>query len=454
MNLASLAQQILLENEIVVQNMDEEFVLSEMGYEFLKAKLEKLNKKTIKWGVEPIQLKLNRVEEQKAGTSIFGEPFNKKFYYVTLIGKPPTVEGYTFIGKVEHTPGGENILNIAPNSPVKNLPDTFRTAKGVCDVCKHNRERFNTFILQIDKEDSERFPDKKAGDLIQVGSACLKRFLPDLSVSKFMNYAKLIELIRNIRGGGDEYDDDYDEYEKSGPNAYRGHVNTDTLMAYICLVYTVRGEYIPKSKADPYNGKTATAEEAVDVLFDRGQKMFVSKQAVSNKTFVSQAKVLADKVNKWMKEQDFNKMGQYKPEMATYFGNLQVITHSPSIRVKKRRLFGCALQSYLHWERKQAQAQNVGPKKFVGRIGERINFNGLVKSQKAFPSQFGPRGGMVILYKFEDLDGNNIQWWANTNLNLKDGQRYSMSGIVKKQEVDKWSQQPTTIIKNVRLEKD
>jgi hypothetical protein len=453
MNLTPLAKQILLENEIKVEDASQEFRVSESGYEFLKEKIAKLNKKASKWNVPPLELKLNRVEEKDVagqGGPFGNAPhFKKKHYWVSIFGEPPKVEGYTFIGKVQHTPGGENILNVAPSSPIKNLPEIYRTAKGTCDVCKQNRERFNTFILRMDKEDTERFYNKKVGDLVQVGSACLKRFLPGISVDALIGYAQMIETLRRYREGDEDYDE-YDEYERGGPNIFRSHVNTNTLLAYIALVYTVRGKYIPKSKASMTD--FPTSEEAVSSMFDRTGKTFISKEAQRNKVFVDQSKVLAQKVSKWMKEQDFNALGKNKPDMINYFGNLNVVSHAPSISVKLAPFLGGVFQSYLAWERRQSQTQETGPKKYVGKIGERIFFNGLLKSQKAFPSQFGQ--GTVILYKFNDLDGNNIQWWANINLNLQDNQRYSLSGIVKKQEVDKWSQQPTTTIKNARLEKD
>jgi hypothetical protein len=454
MNLAPLAKQILMENEIKVDDMSQEVKLSERSYEFLKIKIDQLNKKASKWHVPPLTLKVNRMEEvdvKKSG--IFGDiaTFKKKFYYVTVSGDSPHVEGYTFIGKVQHTPGGENILNIAPSSPIKNLPEIYRTAKGVCDVCKQNRERFNTFVLRMDKEDPERFPDKKVGDLIQIGSACLKRFLPGISVDTLINYAQMIEVVRIAMGSGEDEPEDSNDYEGPGsPNPFRGHLNTETLMMYIALVYSARGEYVPKSKAS-YD-RAATSEEAIDVLFDRDRKTHVSKMLDKNPVLASQSKVLAGKVVDWMKKQDFNEMGKNKPDMANYFGNLNVIAHSPSVNIKNVGYMGGILQSYLYYERTKAQTDAGSGKKYVGQVGQRIVFNGLVKDQKAFPSQF--TGGTVTLYKFEDLDGNNIHWWANKNLNLQTGQRYSLSGLVKKQEVDKWTKQPTTVIKNAKLEKD
>jgi len=459
MNLAPLAKSILLENDIKVEDLSKEFVLTERSYEFLKHKIAKLNQKAAKWHVPPIELKVNRVEEKDYGNGIgfiFGPDtaaFKKRYYYVSIIGEPPKVEGYTFIGKVQHTPGGENLLNIAPSSPIKNLPEIYRTAKGKCDVCQQDRERFNTFVLRVDKEDPERFTDKKVGDLIQVGSACLKRFLPGISVDALVGYASMIEMIRNSSGGDDENDvDEYEEYERSGPNAFKGHFNTETLMAYISLVYNIRGKYISKSKSDFEN--SPTTEEALAALFDRKQQTHIHQMVAKNPNLAKQAKELSVKVVHWMKNHDFNEDAKKNPEMANYFGNLNVVAHAPSISIKNVGYLGGALQSYLYYERMKERTQTAGSttKKYVGKIGERINFNGLLKFQKSFPNQFS--GGTVTLFKFEDLDGNNIHWWANSKIDLAIGQRYSMSGIVKKQEVDKWNNQPTTIVKNARLEKN
>lgn len=452
MNLAPLVKQILLENEIKIDDLSQEVELSEKSYLFLKEKISKLNKKAQKWNVPPLELKVNRMEDRKIRRSgLFGneESIIQKIYHIIVLGDPPKVEGYTFIGKVQHTPGGDNILNIAPSSPIKNLPEIYRTIKGVCDVCQQNRERFNTFVLRMDKEDPERFPNKKIGDLVQVGSACLKRFLPGISVDALIAYAQMIEVLRGAMTGNDD-DYDYEDYERSGPNPFRGYVSTETLMKYIALVYTVRGKYTSKSKSDM--GDPATSEEALEAMFDNKNQTYISKMVKQNPVFLNQGKELATKVIHWMKLQDFNEMGKNKPDMANYFGNLNVISRSPSVSVKNDGYLGGILQSYLYHEKMQQQSQITGTKKYIGQIGQRINFNGLLKNQKAFPNQW--TRGTVILYRFEDLDGNNIVWWANNNLNLVDGERYPLSGLVKKQEVDKFTKQPTTTIKNGRLEKN
>ena len=181
---------LLLENTDDGITPNTSFELGENGYNYLKIQVDKLNKKANKWGVPPMELKIVKEEYRKEKIIInkltkepANPPFNpqihlekevlKKIYTVELNGEPPRVEGYEFVAKVEHTEEG-NIINFAPNVQNKDVPEAYRTVVQACDVCKEKRERNNTFILKLLKDDVQRFPDKKSGDFIMVGSGCLK----------------------------------------------------------------------------------------------------------------------------------------------------------------------------------------------------------------------------------------------------------------------------------------
>lgn len=452
MNLLPIVKRILLENDIQLDDLSQEAEIPERGLEFLREKIAKLNAKADRWGVPHLELVVVREREVPIKSqNMWGSDETmgvKKLYTVKIEGDAPHVEGYTFIGKVQHTTGGENILNIAPNSPIKNLPEIYRTAKAECDVCKERRERFNTFILQLTKDDTERFPDKKTGDLIQVGSACLTRFLPGISVDALLNYAKLIEELRAFRdgAGGEEWDDEGGDGEASQPYAFRRHVDTETLLNYITLTYRARGEYVSKSKGG--FDKFPTAEEAVQVMFDRKHQTWVHGQAKTNPAIRNDAVALAAKVAHWMKSMDFNELGKNSPEWANYFGNLNVIAHAPTMDIKNANYLGGVFQTYLRMEQekeKEAAAQGKG---YVGTVGQRVAFNGTLRVNKPLASQWGTS----YLYVFSDMDKNNIKWITNKNMGFEVGQTYSMSGKVKAHEVDKWTKQPTTVITHGKLE--
>jgi hypothetical protein len=454
MNLLPIVKRILLENDIQVDDLSQDTEISERGYEFLKEKIDKLNAKAAKWHVPPLELGVVREREVPVTKrDMWGNEENvgvKKLYTIQIKGVTPRVEGYVFIGKVQHTTGGENILNIAPGSPIKNLPDIYRTAKAECDVCKEKRERFNTFILQLEQEDLQRFPDKKAHDLIQVGSACLHRFLPGISVDQLMNYAKLIEELRAFRdgSGGEEWDDDSDyDAERGGPNPFRRHVNTETLLKYIALTYMARGEYVSKSKGG-YD-KFPTAEEASSVMFDTKHQTWINDQARKNPAIRNGANDLAAKVIHWMKKMDFNELGRNSPEWANYFGNLNVVAHSSSMDIKNANYLGGVFQTYLRMEQEKEKSAAAQGKGYVGTVGQRIAFNGTLRVKRPLPVS---HWGQSYLYVFEDMDKNNIKWITNKDMGFEVGQTYSMSGKVKVHEVDKWTKQPTTVITHGKIE--
>lgn len=446
----SITKQILLENEIKVDDLSNETELSESGYEFLKSKVEKLNTKAIKWHVPSLELKITGEREEPIKRVKFGKEEivgSKKYITIKITGDAPHIEGYTFIAKVQHTTGGENILNIAPDSPIKNLPEIFKSAKSECDVCKQNRERFNTFILQLQKEDVERFPDKKVGDLIQVGSGCLKRFLPAISINALIEYAQIIEELRLYRENSTGDDWNENDGERSAPNAYKNHINTETLMKYIVITYNFEGKYIPKSQSSIEN--RPTSEEALNLMFDRKKQQFLDDELIKRPALLRQAEEMTAKVVHWMKNTDFNELNK-SPDWENYYHNLNVVAHASSIDSKNAGYLGGVFQSYLRQEKQKESEKTAPGGGYVGKIGEKIRFNGILKSQRAFPSRFG--SGTIHLYNFEDLDNNKIKWFSSKNMNFVDGTRYPISAKVKSQEVDKYTKQPTTVVTHGKLE--
>ena len=458
--LTDIVKTIIQENEVKVNDLSGEIEVGQKGMDFLQYKIDELNKKALKWKVPPISIQtISKREEPIKRKNPWGEEEVagiEVYYKIRVEGDSPRIEGFTLVGKIQHTPEGENILNIAPNSPVKNLPEIYQTIKGECDVCKEKRERFNTFILQVDTDTSEHFTDKKRGDLVQVGSACLKRFLPGVSVDALLNYAKLIEELRkSISSEGDPDSESWDATEfrdRSDPNIYRHHVNTETLMKYIALVYVARGKFISKKAADMNN--PATSEEAIGVMFSaRPQEDYIVKIVEENPSLKNEAERLAKNSIEWMRQEDFHALGDKAPEWENYYHNMHVVAHSSTLNVKNAGYLAGVFSSYLRKENELKKASMAKGKAYVGKIGDKISFHGkLLSVYGPKPSAWG-RGGIVIMYAFEDLDGNHIKWWTSKDLKLNVGETYPMTGIVKSQEIDKYSKQPTTMIKNGKIEK-
>jgi len=452
MKLSKIASQVIKENDVKVESLSQEFEVTEPVLEYLRETVNKLNVKAAKWRVPGLKIEIVRERnEEKKDVSPWGDEEVMgviKYFTIKIIGDVPRVDGFEFVGKIEHTPSGGNILNIAPGSSVKNLPEVYKTIKGECDVCKSNRERFNTFILQLEK-DTDRFPDKKAGDLIQVGSGCLKRFLPNIDVTVLVNYAKMLAGIRSLK---DSEPKDVDGGERSGPNAYKNHIPTDTLLKYVILAYVGTGKFISKKKADFDNGEVPTSEEALNMMFNtEREENYIIKKIKNNPTILQHAKELEEKVKSWMQSTNFNDFSKNNPDFANYYHNVNLLSKSPTIQVRNSGYFASILSLYLRHHKPDTEKKEDSEKTFVGKVGERINFHGKLLGMKSFPNKFG--GGNIVLYKFEDLDGNRLEWWSSVDTGFIQGETYSLSGLVKDHKIDNYSKLPTTVVKNVKVNK-
>lgn len=447
-----------------IQSVDisEEITISEPGYQYLESMAKKLNKKASKWGVPPIEINIIKTEDIpirgksqifRNGRWEFPTIGYKKNFTVQIIGKSPKVEGFEFIAKIQHTPEG-NLLNYAPESSIKQLPPEYRTAHGDCDICKQKRERFNTFILQLTKPDIDRFPDKKSGDFIMVGSSCLERFLPGISVNILLNYAKIIETMRQARVQSGEFqDDDYVSWYNgpSAPNNSRHHMDIDTMLYYISATYIVDKKFVSKTKSRE-TGEPSTTDTALGAMFDRGPKLFyVNDELKKDSTKAKKAAELAKDVGDWMKTQDFNAMALRRPDMVDYFHNLQIISRAQSISWKNIAFLGGIFSSFLRKRERDATTPKTTTKKdYIGKPGEKVTFTGKLISQKYLS---GGTWGDSWLYKFQDDIGNDIIWFSTRDQQIDNGQSFKVVGTVKRHEIGKFTNQPQTLILRAKLEK-
>lgn len=448
-----------------VQSVDisEEITVPESGYQYLESMAKKLNKKASKWKVPPIEINVIKTENipVKGLSQIFRNgqwefPIigYKKNFTVQIIGKSPRVEGFEFIAKIQHTPEG-NLLNYAPGASTKQLPTEYRTAHGDCDICKQKRERFNTFILQLTKLDIDRFPDKKSGDFVMVGSSCLERFLPGISVNILLNYAKIIETMRRARIESGEYqdDDDYSSWYNgpSAPNNSRHHIDVNTILYYISATYIVDKKFVSKTKSRE-TGEPATTDQALNAMFDIGPKPFyVNYELKKDPDKAKKSAELAKDVDDWMKIQDFNAMSSSRSDMTDYFHNLQVISRAQSISWRNIAFLGGIFSSFLRKREKDAAAPKITVKKdYIGKPGEKVTFTGKLISQKYLS---GGTWGDSWLYKFQDDNGNDIIWFSTRDQQIDNGQSFKAIGTVKRHEISKFTNQPQTLILRAKLEK-
>lgn len=474
MHYTDFYHDVLLESIDTGVSSESNIELTEAGYIFLRSQIDKLNKKASRWGVPPMSLRVIKEEfrkELKTVNRLTGEPADDKLsqfqsdtfvkkevitkiYTVEVEGNPPRVEGYQFIAKVEHTEAG-NLINYAPNLSEKDVPVEYRSAAQSCDVCHERRERNNTFILKLIAEDPKRFPNKVAGEFIMVGSACLKRFLPNISVKALVGYAELIE---NLRGDIDN------SKSMTGGSGYGGinYITIDEVLLYLSAAYLISGKYISKSKADEYGGSSTLrdASTAMNFVHNRPEEKNPILVKLRDDSFKKTCEELVAEIKDWLKTKDFNAAAEETPQYSSLYKNLAVISKLEYTRSSNFNYIGAMFGIFLH-DKKMTQSQETKPLErtdYLGTIGQKVTLNVEVKRVHEYQGAYGT--GYIISMigeeKTKDSTGNDITkagpiTYFSSNPILQSGEKATIIATVKNHQINNFTMKPETVITRAKV---
>ena len=489
MNYKDFYTDVLCENvDTGISSENTEIELLELGYLYLKCEIEKLNKKAAKWNVSPMELKvlnetprkivvsvpINIIGADKRYTEIgvdetpnidttrfkIIDSYITKKYVVKIEGKPPIVEGYQFIAKIEHTSAG-NIVNFAPSISEKSVPEEYRNANQSCDVCNHKRERFNTFILRLTKEDVERFPNKKTGDYIMVGSACLKRFLPGVSVSSLVNYAEFLNDFLNKLKNAQKMLDDMAADGSGGGGGIGGGARYESvkrLLTWLSGTYIHTGKYISKTKADQYGG-SSTPSQALAAMYWNPQnenRDEIYERMHSDDDFKKKSEKMAEDVLAWAKVKDFKSEALANPLYDSLYRNLDVVSKLEYVKRSNYSYVSAMFGMYVHDINKKQASTNVPQQTdYLGTIGQKVTLNVEVKNLKSFESSFGRYGGTsYIISMYGEEKGTNKKGpitYFSSNPILEKGERAEIVATVKNHQINKYTNKPETLITRAKI---
>ena len=447
MKLSHIAHNVLIENnedsgaietdkKMTEKTINDVFTLNDTGLEYVKIQLAKINKKALRIGVKPLELKVIREGSYKYTSEKQKREIIVKTYDVKVEGTTPIIDGYEFIASIEHSDAG-NIINISPAASVKELPAEYRTSNTDCDYCHTKRDRLNTFVLR----------ETATGKFKKVGRSCLKNFLPGKNPASILGYAEILSKLLGSLVGGESAEPDSDF--GGGGGGYSKYYDADTYMRYVCAAYILNGERFTSGRIARENpGLVSTSAFAMNLMNIRWESSDFKKDYQAKLDAVmSKAEALAKEVEDWADTKDWDVEMEKKPDMATYFHNMKVISKSPAIQYKNSGYHASLLAVYLReksWKEKQVTAQVAAKTKtYVGKIGEKITFIGVLKKYKSWQSNWG----WTHMYIFNDIDNQNeIVYFASRDMNLEEGQSYKVVATVKAQQPSKFNQTPQTII--------
>jgi hypothetical protein len=331
------------------------------------------------------------------------------------VGELPAANGYSFLGKITHTPGG-NLLCLATASQGVSIPADWRTAKPTCDHCKTKRARNETFIIQS--------PD---GEIRRIGRNCLADFLKTDPAT--MIAGSLFEdALLNLDSG------DGEEYESMGVKW-----GTDTFHYLCCAISSVAiNGFVKKGGPEgPEDSRPCTAFHA-GWIADGSNVSTALKAAWIEAQPTDDHKALAVSILLWLEAQN-GATNDYIHNLQVACGQIEATSHTKGLIASAPTAYARAMGQIAE---KKAR-ESVPDAGYLGTVKERLSMTGTILAVMVMESgAWGPSA----LVKFRTETGHECATFttsqdAPTSSNV--GEVWIIAGTVKKHEMYKGRHQTT-----------
>lgn len=317
-----------------------------------------------------------------------------------------------FVARIEATDNAA-VVHTAPDYD-KTIPEEYY--KGVsnrCDHCGHNRKRVRYYLVEKD------------GELMQVGSTCVKEFI-GIDPAQVMHVFEHLHTLGTF-GSTDEDDLDY----TTGSKIMFGHT-VEEVARMAAGVVTIDKQYL----------KGETWNRVYDLIYP---PQYSAKEYRDMVKGYSDAGILD-----LIRDFDYEAFVEFVHGMNpnNYTNNLKAIVNSTSIQ--SRQSFAVLVSGVYVYLKEQGVVGNKKAEK-APRLNEwvdapvkhRMTLEGVqVIAAKDIETQFG----VSTLYRMLDKDGRTLVWFSsNVNSDLEDaydeGKSVNLTGTIKKHdEFNGWKQ--------------
>jgi hypothetical protein len=288
------------------------------------------------------------------------------------------VKGWSFLARLTPHDGGNIILGTGGEVPAR-----FRSAPIECEHCATNRRRSDTFLLR-----------SEAGQVKQVGRSCLRHFT---TADTAENLAKVFEHFATLS----EFLRDYGDREERTHEG--GAVDAYSLTKAVALALKADGgQYVSRSRAEDC-GIRSTKDGAWELLH-AGIHPTEEEEETAD-AFIAEALAIPD-------------------DGGEYIHNLLTVVRSGYVTSKTFGV-GVSLIAAVNRARSQAvKAKQAAASNYVGTVGERAVFEGVVTNRFGYSTQFGYTEKVILL----TADGNTL---VANNLPGKIGDTVKFKATVK-----------------------
>ena len=395
----------------------------------LRKKIDSLNKKAARLGGSPIELRVTGERQQEILATDAGERI-ADWTFVVLgqqASTEPLIPGFAMLGALDHTHDGVDgepavtirevpsfaLLQDLDEDQVRHLRavdfQSYRDAENRCDHCGYKRRRNTTYLML----------NKNTGQVMQVGADCMADFTGAPDPEKALRWAELLAAL-----DADMQQEATDTTAAAATG--RPAISTTEFLAHAAACVRERGwrkrwhegQRVPGTADDAHLNMENGGIEVTDT--DR--------------------KLAADALA-WAREELADREG-----LSEFEHNLTVYAAADYLGAKGDGTLAYVVEGYTRDQQRQQAKQAASTSEYVGAVKDRIKGLKLtVDSVHPFPSDFG---GMRYLTRGRDSNGNVFSFYGPNELDK--GSRYSLSGTVKKHELDRRTEAKTTVLSNCR----
>ena len=373
-------------NTTTEKKHDNIFRIYEGNMNRLEKKLTRIRNKCNKYGCDFTYKKIG--EEYTTIENKLGEKEVIKQIVIHVNGKA-IVNDWEFVATLEHTSDGNIINGYAEDVEV---PERYYDAEPVCEHCKTNRRRKDTYIIR----------NINTNEFKQVGRSCLKDFTHGFDAAGVAAYMSMFsELI-----------------EGEAPYEGSHHETYYNLKRYLmhCKEWCNKFGYRKSQEPD------ATYDMAwLSMMVEENRKPYMW----SDKEVYAWRKKLADMNYNYKKNEQFVDDAlvwvRTQEKDNNYMNNLKVVCSSDYVNAKHLGLACSLMTAYdkelayqaelrIRAERRKREMELEQKSDYIGEIGERISVD--VADARLLTS-WETQWGYTYMYKFKDKEGNVFIWKAS-----------------------------------------
>lgn len=383
----------------------------------LKEEIARLNKRANKIGCDPIQVITHKVEY------LVEDEHKIEIHYIELKGQGPKLNGWKFLGTLDHSEYDEPIVKTVPG---ETIPTEYFHADGVCDHCHVDRYRKETFILQHEN-----------GGYKQVGRSCIKDFLghnPNQVASYLSQVNGLMTAL--IEGTPEGWEDGEGYY--GGGSKYDWYFDKIEILKITAAMIRSFG-WVSRTRANDEDIQATADDVAFLVLPSISNQEREAKKQLKESIRWNDEKDLAtaEAAITWLEKQDDTK---------DYFHNLKLINKKDDVSLKVFGIWCSLIATYQKAEEEINAKDNVkNINEWIGNVKERREFN--VHVSKIIPTE--GYYGWTYIHKMVDNEGHSLTWFSSSRGDMEEGGNYNIVGTVKKH--DKYNDWKQTIITRVKI---